>query len=294
MADRKAGLKLFDAAFAGHTSFMLRNIFASFLHAISFGQFASRPEGVDGQMAHWYRQLHRYSQGFALVGDWTAVFLGGALKRKQLLSGRMADILSDLYLLSTTLKRFEDEGRIEDDRAVVNAIARDRLKAIETGFAEVFDNYPNPFVGGLMRFLVLPFGRRARGSSDRENNRLGRSILWPNAFRERMTTGIYVNYDPNDTTGLMEDALIKVTDAAEAETKFIKALKKGVIRRRLDRDAIADAVEAGVLTAEEAELLRLADAATDNAIKVDDFAPGELGRMNLVSGDGKPFNEAAE
>ena len=94
-------------------------------------------------MAGWYRQLARYSQSFALVGDWTVAFLGGDLKRKQRLSGRMADILSDLYLLSAVLKRYEDEGRIKEDAPLVDAIARDRLFAIEQSFAAVFANFPN-------------------------------------------------------------------------------------------------------------------------------------------------------
>jgi acyl-CoA dehydrogenase len=230
-------------------------------------------------MAHWYQQLHRYAQAFALVGDWTAVFLGGNLKRKQLLSGRMADILSELYLLSATLKRFEDDGLFEEDRAVVTAVARDRVKAIETGFAEVFDNFPNVVMRNLMRFLVLPFGRRARGSSDRENYRLGRAILNPGALRDRMTRGLYISYDPEDPTGLMEDALIKVSEAAEAEAKFVRAVKTGVVRRRLDRDAISDAVQAGVLSKEEAIMLRAADEATDRAIKVDDFPPDAFSRL---------------
>ncbi|MEO7223015.1 MAG: acyl-CoA dehydrogenase, partial [Devosia sp.] len=106
--DKKAGSASFDKAFSGHISFMLRNMVGSFLHAISFGRFASTP--VSNEMAKWYRQLARYSQSFALVGDWTVAFLGGDLKRKQRLSGRMADILSDLYLISAVLKRYEDEG----------------------------------------------------------------------------------------------------------------------------------------------------------------------------------------
>src|SRR5690606_26631278 len=79
-SDKQAGLDQFDAAFGGHAKFMLRNIVASFLHGVSNGAFASTPN--QGPMAHWYRQLHRYAQAFALVADWTTVVLGGALKRK--------------------------------------------------------------------------------------------------------------------------------------------------------------------------------------------------------------------
>ena len=289
--DRKAGLAAFDKAFCGHVSYMARNTVGSLLHAITGGAFASSP--VDHEMARWYRQLARYSQSFALVGDWTVVFLGGDLKRKQRLSGRMADILSDLYLLSATLKRYEDEGRIADDRPVVDAIARDLIFSMEESFAAVFANFPNAVLRNAMRLLVFPLGRRARPASDRETYRLARAVLQPGAFRDRLTKGTYVSMDPKDITGVLEDALIKVTNAAEVETKFVRAVKKGVIERRLDRDAISDAVGKGVLTEAEAATLRLADQATDRVIRVDDFEPDELGSKQ-VSRERPTVEEAAE
>ena len=272
--DRKAGLEQFDVAFGGHTRFMLRNIVASFLHAVSNGAFASTPN--QGPMVHWYRQLHRYSQAFALTADWTTVVLGGALKRKQKISGRMADILSDLYLISATLRRFEDEGQLAEDRDVVEAIMADRIAGIEDSFDAVFANFPNRFFAVAMRVLCFPLGRHARRASDRVNYRLAKAVLQPGAFRDRLTTGAYVTMDPEDITGVLEDAFIKVTEAEEIEGRFIKAARKGVIERRLDRDAIDDAVAAGVLNGNEAGIMRAADEATDRVVKVDDFAPDEL------------------
>lgn len=277
--DKKAGIAAFDKAFAGHVSFMLRNMVGSFLHAVSFGAFASTP--VDHEMARWYKQLSRYSQSFALCGDWTVAFLGGDLKRKQRLSGRMADILSDLYLLSSILKRYEDDGRIQEDKPVVDAVARDLIFSLEQSFAAVFANFPNFALRNLMRVLVFPLGRHAKPASDRETYRLARSVMQPGAFRDRLTKGTYVSMDPKDPTGVLEDALLKITGAAEIETKFIRAIKKGAVERRLDRDAISDAVEAGVLTEAEAATLRLADQATDRVIKVDDFEFDELGSKQL-------------
>jgi acyl-CoA dehydrogenase len=277
--DRRAGVEAFDTAFCGHISFMLRNMTGSFLHAVSLGRFASTP--VSHEMSRWYRQLSRYTQSFALVGDWTVAFLGGDLKRKQSLSGRMADILSDLYLLSATLKRYEDDGRLEADRPVVDAIARDRIFAIEQNFAAVFANFPNPVLRNLMRVLVFPLGRHAKPASDRATFRLARAAMVPGEFRDRLTRGVYVSTDPKDITGVLEDTLLKVIGAEEIEKKFIRATKKGTIDRRLDRDAITDAVDAGVLTESEAATLRLADQATDRAIRVDDFDPDELGSRQL-------------
>ena len=45
--------------------------------------------------------------------------LGGALKRKEMISERFADILCELYLLSTVLKRWQDEGRQDADFPLV-------------------------------------------------------------------------------------------------------------------------------------------------------------------------------
>jgi acyl-CoA dehydrogenase len=272
--DKKAGLDAFDAAFGGHTKFMLRNIAASFLHGLSNGAFASTPN--QGPMAGWYRKLHRYSQDFALVADWTTVFLGGQLKRKQKISGRMADILSDLYLMSAVLRRFEDEGQIAEDKPLVDAIMEDLIASIEKSLGEVFANFPNGVFAWAMRFLCFPLGRHAKRASDRVNYRFVRSVLRPGAFRDRLTTGAYVSMDPNDITGVLEDAFIKVTEAEEIEAKFVKAARKGVIERRLDRDAIDDAVAAGVLSGNEAGIMRAADEATNRAVAVNDFAPDEL------------------
>jgi acyl-CoA dehydrogenase len=217
-------------------------------------------------MARGYRQLARYSQSFALVGDWTVAFLGGDLKRKQRLSGRMADILSDLYLLSAVLKRYEDEGHIKEDAPLVDAIAKDHLFAIEQSFAAVFANFPNPVLRWLMRFLVFPLGRHKAPASDRETYRFARAVLRPGPFRDRLTMGTYVSMDPKDVTGVLEDAMIK----------------KGIIERRLDRDAITDAVDRQVITEAEAAVLRLADQATDRVIKVDDFEFDELAAKQLA------------
>jgi acyl-CoA dehydrogenase len=281
-ADRRRGIAEFDRAFGGHLSFMLRNMTGSFLHALTFSRFASAPANA-GTMTQWYRQIARYAQSFALVGDWTVAFLGGDLKRKQRLAGRMADILSDLYLLSAVLKRFEDEARIEEDAPLVDAIARDHLFAIEQSFAAVFANFPNPLLRWLMRILVFPLGRHRRPASDRVTYRLVRAVLRPGAFRDRLTVGTYVTMDPKDVTGVLEDAFVKVTRAEDVEAKFVRAVKKHIVERRLDRDAITDAVDAGVLDESEAALLRLADQATDRVIKVDDFDPDELAARQFTS-----------
>jgi acyl-CoA dehydrogenase len=274
--NRKEGLKAFDKAFAGHTSFMLRNICATLFHNVTLGKFASSP--TQGPLKKYYQQLHRYAQNFALVGDWVVVVLGGDIKRKQMLSGRMADILSDLYLMSTTLKRWEDDGAIEEDLPIVDAIVQDQIASIEESFQKVFANFPVGIMRFVMRRLVFPFGAYAQPSSDRANYKLAKGLLKHSPQRDRLTRDLFVSFDPDDRTGVLEDALKKVEEAAEAEQKFIRAIKKGILTRRLDRDTIDDAVEQNIITHNEAGLLRAADEATDKVIRVDDFTSADLAK----------------
>jgi acyl-CoA dehydrogenase len=136
-----------------------------------------------------------------------------------------------------------------------------------------------------MRLLTFPLGRHARPAPDAENFRLARAIMQPGAFRDRMTMGAYVSNDPKDPTGLIEDALKKVVRAEPIESKFTRAIKQGIIARRLDRDAISDAIAAEVITRDEAVILRAADEATDRAIRVDDFDPDELASRQVPRRD---------
>ncbi len=288
--DARKGRLAFDRAFSGHVAFMLANMAGSLFHGVTGGRFALSP--VTHEMAPLYRRLARYSQDFALVADWTVAFLGGDLKRKQRLSGRLADILSELYLVSATLKRFEDEGRIGEDAPIVRAIADDAFFAIEQNFAALFHNFPNALLRGLMGFLVFPLGRHAQPASDRAAYRLAKAVLEPSAQRDRLTTGIFVSSDPRDVTGSLEDALIKVTRVAEIEAKFLRAIKKDQLSRRLDRDALSDAVAQGLLSETEASELRLAELATERVIRVDDFEPDALARPAIV--DDHPSSRAAE
>lgn len=289
MEDEKTGLRAFEPAFCGHVSFMLANMAGSLFHALTFGRYAPSPAQHD--LAQLYRDLSRYAQSFALVADWSVIFLGNALKRKQRLAGRLADVLSELYLFSAVLKRYEDEGRNPEDKALVTAIAADARFEIEERLAAVFANFPHPVLRWAMRALVFPLGRHAKPASDRETYALARAVMVPGAFRDRLTTGVYVSLDPKDVTGSLEDALIKVSKVAEIETRFVKAIKAGTIERRLDRDAITEAVDKGILSEAEAGALRLADQATDRVIRVDDFPADALARPMVAAA---PLDKAAE
>ncbi|MFN3868323.1 MAG: acyl-CoA dehydrogenase [Hyphomicrobiaceae bacterium] len=273
--DTRAGLAQFDAAFSGHVSFALANIFGALFHNITGGNLADAPDRAYGT-ARWYRQLSRSSRSFALVADLTVAILGGGLKTKQKLTGRLADALSELYLLSCVLKRFEDDGKPVADERIVELAARNALHRFDEAIAGTIDNFPLLPARLLMRLCVFPLGRRRKPASDALGREIARAALEPGEVRDRLTRDIYVSNDVEDPTGLLEVTLAKVIAAAPIERKLEKAIRDGVVRRYHGIDWFGDAVAKGVLTESEAEQMREVERLVGRVVAVDHFDPAEV------------------
>jgi acyl-CoA dehydrogenase len=273
--DAGAGLKAFDEAFAGHVAFSLSNVAGAFVHNLTGGLFGDAPERAYGT-AEWYRQLWRSSRSFALVADLTVAMLGGGLKTRQKLTGRLADALSELYLLSCVLKRYEDDGRPVADEKIVELAARNALHRFDEAMMGVIDNFPVAPARLLMRVCVFPLGRRRKPASDRLGHDVARVALEPGEVRNRLTRDIFVSKDVDDPTGLLEVTLEKVIAAAPVERKLEKAIREGKVRRYHGIDWFDDAVAQGVLTESEATQLKELERLVARVIAVDHFDPAEV------------------
>lgn len=279
--DTRRGLAAFETAFFSHIALSVSNGVGAFFHNVTGGLFGKVPSQAGGT-AEWYRQLWRASRSFAFVADLTVALLGGGLKTKQKLTGRMADALSELYLLSCALKRYEDDGKPANDRHIVALVAQNGLYRFQEAMRGTIDNFPVAPVRWLMRLVVFPLGLPYRPASDRLASTCVRLAIEPGEVRDRLTRYIFVSKDPKDPTGLLEVALEKVVAAEEAEKKLERAIRQGTIRRYHGIDWIGDAVTKGVVTAAEGQLLRDAEALTARVIAVDHFDPQEL-KPNYMS-----------
>ena len=270
--NREKGLAAFEQAFLGHIGFAVSNAFAAPFHNLTGGIFASVPEKAYGT-AEWYRQLSRSSRNFALVADLTVALLGGGLKTKQKLTGRLADALSELYLLSCTLKRYEDDGKPAADEPIVAFAAQNALARFEDALRGTIDNFPVAPARVLLRVLVFPLGRHFKPAPDRLGSQIVRLAMQPGEVRDRLTRHMHVSTDVNDPTGLLEVALKKVIASEDAEKKLDRAIRAGTIQRYHGIDWFGDAAAKGVISTAEADLLREAEELTARVIAVDHFDP---------------------
>ncbi|MEM6587028.1 MAG: acyl-CoA dehydrogenase [Pseudomonadota bacterium] len=277
------GVNEFDAALRGHVSFVFSNIAGSFFHNVTRGIFASAPNNVGDVKGH-YRQLARAARTFAMVADLTISLLGGSLKMKQRISGRLADALSEIYLISAMLKRFEDDGRPAEDMNTLQYCIENALYRFDQSIDGVIANFPITVMRPILRALAFPFGKRPRQASDDLAKKIVGQVLQPGAYRDRMTMGVFVSNDAEDVTGVLEVAMQKVIAAEAIEKKLDRAVRKGQIRRFHGYDWLADAQEAGVLTGDEVATLREMDSLVSRVIAVDHFDPDAV-KPNYRSDD---------
>lgn len=176
------------------------------------------------------RQIDRASSAFAFLADMCLLIYGGKLKFKEKISGRLADCLSMMYLASSVLKRFEDEGRPVEDRALVNWVMQDTLSTFWLRIDEILRNLPKRWMGFLLRIIVMPFGKRVYKPSDVLGHEIADLLLSPNPTRDRLFQGVYLTPNPNNPIGQMEIALQKIIEAEQDHTN--RALKEEAEKAR--------------------------------------------------------------
>ncbi|MFA0038442.1 acyl-CoA dehydrogenase FadE [Vibrio sp. 10N.261.52.A1] len=271
-------LDKFDSALAGHVSFTLSNLVRSLWFGLTDGRGSDTPtpaNNTDKQTKRYYQQLNRYSANLALLSDISMAVLGGSLKRRERLSARLGDILSQLYLGSATLKRFESEGSNAEDLPLVHWGMQDSLRQTEVAIDEFLANFPNPVVGRLLRVVLMPFGRIRRAPNDKLDSKVAHILQTPSATRSRIGRGQYLADTQYNAVGKIEKALEVIL---QAEPLFDKVCKETHQKRAFLRlDLVAQlGLEKGILTEKEAALLESAEQHRLYTINVDDFSPEEL------------------
>ena len=261
--------KIFDKAIFGHVGFVISNAARALWLGLTNARFVWVP--VTGPARRYCQHLTRLSSAFTFVSDMAMFILGGSLKRREKLSGRLADVLSYLYLASAVVKRFEDQGRPAADVALLAWACDDALHRIQQGLDGLLKNFPNRWAAWFMRRLVFPLGRYYHAPDDAMGHEAAAILLTPSAARDRLTAGIFIPKETTEAIGRLEDALPKVI-AAEVHERKLQAVAYAHPILSGDHEALLqEGLRQGVLDAREAEVVRAAHAARRAVIQVDDF-----------------------
>ncbi|CNE74479.1 acyl-CoA dehydrogenase [Yersinia rohdei] len=263
----------FDKALFGHLGHVASSKVRSFWLGLTNGRTSATP--VKDSTRRYYQHLNRLSANLALLSDVSMGVLGGSLKRRERISARLGDILSQMYLASATLKRYEDEGRQKEDLPLVHWGVQDALNQAEIAMDDLLRNFPNRFIAGVLRMGIFPFGRVHRAPSDRLDHQLAQLLQVPSATRSRLGRGQYLTPSEFNPVGLLEAALQDVIAAEPIHKRLSKDAGKSLPFTRLDKLA-QRALAEGKINAEEAAILTKAEESRLRSINVDEFEADAL------------------
>lgn len=270
------GLKDFDRALGLHLRLAVRHGLRAWVLGLTRALPAGAPARSGGMRRH-YRRVGRVSAAFALTTDVLLVTYGGSLGRRQRMSGRMADVLSQMYIASAALRLYEECRGDDQVRDLAEWVVGDALHRAWQALDGVCRNLPGRWRGRLLGRLLFPWGRPWPPPPDRLERRLAELISVPSSGRDRLTSGIFLPQAADEPLTVLEAAMGKVSMTAALEAKLrqgaeMQLLGEGPFERRLDA-----AVSAKLLSPAEADELRSAERARRAALVADEYPPARPG-----------------
>jgi acyl-CoA dehydrogenase len=285
--DQDRGLIEFDDALFGHIGYAISNLARSFFLALTHAKFSRVP--LNTPTRRYYQNINRYSAAFALASDFAMLTLGGALKKRELLSARLGDVLSSMYLASTVLKHFENQGRRATDLPLVEWSVRTLMYQAQEALHAFLQNFPNRPVATILRGFIFPRGRTYSAPSDEIAAKVVDLATTPGESRERLSALAYTTLEPGNPLGLLQEALELSRKHLPLEGRLRQARKEGLIHADYLGLQIGEAEKAQVISKAEARSLREYHDKVLALLAVDDFATEELARVT----SGKAASSAA-
>ena len=271
------GLKKFDKALFGHIGYAVSNITRSLILAITKSKYSKSP--VNTITKRYYQHINRYSAAFAVASDFAMLSLGGELKKKELLSARLGDVLSSLYLASTVLKHYENQGCKSDDLPLVEWSVRTLMYEAQEQLHNFLINMPNKILARFLRLVIFPRGRSYSPPPDGLTTKVARIITSVGESRERLSETAYTSKGQNNPLGLLQEALELSEETILIEAKLQQAKKDGIITSNYLGHQIEQAELHGILKNDEIKKMTDLYHRVSEILSVDDFGPNEFGKQ---------------
>ncbi len=224
----KGDIETFDTLFSAHIGHVLKNGFRSTLAGLTRG-YLHRPV-CRGDAARYEQKIAWASAKFAFLSDLALGIMGSGLKRKESLSGRFADILAQMYMMTAALKRFREEGQPKEDEVVLRVAMNAGFTAIDSAFAGIYQNLSGGFPGLL--FKLKGFGSKINSfgaaAKDRDLLAVAKQLTSDTAAREHICSNIY----KGDRINKLQEASL----AMQAAKQAFSGMKKNGIQALNERD----------------------------------------------------------
>ncbi len=271
--DSAIAIALFDRAVVGHARHLFANLGRALTLGLCRGRLARIPENLaTGPLAEHARRLAWMSAALAVASDAALMTLGGSLKRRERLSARLGDLLSELYLSSAVLKRHHDDGAPAADLPLAGWALADSRRRMGEAWIGLLANLPSRPLAWLLRAWLFPLGLPAAPPTDAEDHAAAQILLALSDARTRLTAGVYLPIDPQERGCQLENALAVAEAIVPIETRLAALRRNGEIQGRNLAGMTAEALALGRIDAADAARVRDYLARVEEITRVDDFA----------------------
>lgn len=247
LEDSSEGLKKFDRLFISHLGHVCNNLLRTKLLGFLCAHFSSVPANADDFSKRWYQRINQLSAALASMSDIALAVLGGNLKRRELLSARLGDIHSQLFIACAILKFHSAHPRTRaEDAHAEYALAR-ALNAAQEALRDFSDNFSVRWLSKLIRFIAMPYGSVVKKPNDDLIRELGDLIMEENPVRQMLAQYLYVSHDPKDAAGRVESTYQMLLSLGPVWHSFLKAKNSGKLSGSTVEEQAKDAAAKNII-----------------------------------------------
>ena len=252
--DKTNAVKKFDDLLFKHLAYTFNRGAKSFAYGWTGGS-SDAPQSVDQFTASYYKTINRFSANFALVSDMSLGLLAGDLKRKEMLSGRLADIHAHLFISTAILKFYEAGQKTEAEQLHAKLALQKAFLNIQEAFWGLFDNFPAKLPAAFVKWICFPFGRVISKPDDELKQQVAELMMQEHPFREQLKHHVFYSTKADDVTGRLEHAFQILRTLEPLWDKFKKAESKGKFTGLTFEENIEQAIKEGFISESEAQQL---------------------------------------
>ena len=191
------------------------------------------------------------------------------MKKRENISARFGDILSNCYLITATLREFENNPNPKDE-LLVDYVCNYCFNEIQIAREEIITNIG--YLGYLLPLAKInPFSIKAKDSL---NEKIVKTLNNQD-YLQNMTSALFISKNKNDRLAKIQEA-VKQNKESQNSFKILKeAIKNETIKKDSSENMINELLEKNLLSKEEIEKMLEAHALKQEVISVDSFEANE-------------------
>ena len=155
-----------------------------------------------------------------------ALLLGGKIKTSQYLSGRYADMLSDLYFSYACLWFYHKNKDVKNIDKLLDISLNEHFYNIQESINLISNNYQ--YIGNIIKFICYPFGIIYKKSNDKLVTDVSNLITNETEIRNLLTSDIFISNNNNDKLNQISRCMKLISENGDKNN--IKLLTDEIIK----------------------------------------------------------------